>query len=64
MQKTMSEITLEIIYSNDYGNYVKLTQPVPYNHEDATILITIDQIDILIKWLTEAKHELSNNGDE
>lgn len=63
MKKTMNEITIETIYSEEYGNCIDLIQPIPFQHEDAIISITVDQIDIIIQWLTEAKHELFNPED-
>ncbi|HPQ42948.1 MAG TPA: hypothetical protein PKZ42_01880 [Syntrophales bacterium] len=53
MKKEMTEICVE---TDDEGR-ISITQPATFEDGD-TILIYPDQVDILIKWLQEAKEEV------
>lgn len=53
MEKTLQEIS---VYTNE--NYICIKQPT-MNEDDAIVAVNPEQIDILIKWLKEARKEFT-----
>jgi len=56
MEKEMFEIRIS---TTDKGG-ILITQPYPAD-DDSVILIMPDQVDIVVKWLEEAKAEIESN---
>ena len=56
MEEAMSWKMEEIAVHTDNG-IIYITQPNPQSETDDTIMISPDQVDILIDWLKQAKEE-------
>lgn len=54
MKKKFEEFSVETD-----KNGVSITQPGYSDRPDSTVKLSVDQIDILMKWLNEAKEEIS-----
>lgn len=59
MERTLQPIT---VYVSDAG-YVCIKQPVLETYTDEEmILINVEQVDVIVKWLQEAKNEIRKGG--
>lgn len=58
MKKRLDQIEVAV-----EGNYISLSQEIPYE-DDAVIFITPDQADIVTRFIQEAKTELESSYAE
>ena len=56
MKKSTKEIEVEVV-----GDQVHITQPDPMQNEDHYVVISKDQIVLLIEWLRQARDKIENN---
>jgi len=56
MKKEMLEVS---VYTSDSSVFIE--QPYPGYHEPSTIVLSPEQIDIVITWLKTAKEELNGS---